>query len=289
MNPDPAEEVRKMRTSTVTTPPAARLTPAEPAVDRRDRHADRYGAVNQYSLAKILTLWAAAAVPMGLLAWVGTPLLEDQLSTRDPFIDALMICFNVGLLWILALVLIMVRREQGSLGWSSLRDALWLRQPQDPRTGTTRRTRWGWWALLFVVLTAVINLGFIDPEGPLPRDFPNALSSDRLESYFSGNWGGFALLVGVAVLAPVVEELFFRGLLLPRMRAAFGKRDFLVNGAMFGLYHVHQPWGMPASVIDGVVTQAYPARRFRSIWISLITHTAPSVLIIGVLLGLVLK
>ena len=33
------------------------------------------------------------------------------------FIDALLICFNVGLLWMLALVLIAVRREQGSLAW----------------------------------------------------------------------------------------------------------------------------------------------------------------------------
>ena len=96
------------------------------------------------------------------------------------------------------------------------------------------------------------------------------------------------MLVGVAVLAPIVEELFFRGLLLPRMRTVFGKRDFAVNGAMFGIYHLHQPWSMPASVIDGIVTQAYPARRFRSIWIALITHTLPSVLIIGVVLSLVL-
>lgn len=251
--------------------------------------SDRYEGIKQYSLATVLVLWAAAAVPMGLLAWVVAPLLKDQLSTRDPFVDALMICFNVGLLWVLALVLIMVRREQGSLAWPRVRNALWLQRPRDPKTGSTRGTRWGWWALLFVVLSAVINSGFINPKGPLPRDLPNAIDTDRVKHYFSGNWGGFALLVGIAVLAPVVEELFFRGLLLPRMRRVFGKWDFVVNGAMFGLYHLHQPWSMPASVIDGVVTQAYPARRFRSIWISLITHTAPSLLIIGIILALVLK
>ena len=270
----------------VTTPPIelAPVMTAEPL----SPVADRYTTITQYSLAKILTLWAAAAVPMGLLAWAIAPWLKGQLSTRDPFIDALLICFNAGLLWTLTLVLIMVRREQGSLAWPVVRDALWLQRPQDPRTGSTRATRWGWWALLFLVLTAVINAGFIDPKGPLPRDLPNAIDTDRIANYFSGNWGGFALLVGVAVLAPVVEELFFRGLLLPRMRGALGRRDFLANGAMFGLYHVRQPWSMPASVIDGIVTQAYPARRFRSIWIGLITHTAPSVLIIGVVLAKVL-
>jgi membrane protease YdiL (CAAX protease family) len=96
------------------------------------------------------------------------------------------------------------------------------------------------------------------------------------------------MLVAVAILAPVVEELLFRGLLLPRMRSAFGKRDYIANGALFTLYHVHQPWSMPATLIDGVVNQAYPTRRFQSTWMGLITHTIPSIVIIGFVLSLVL-
>ena len=57
----------------------------------------------------------------------------------------------------------------------------------------------------------------------------------------TGSWGWFALLLSVSFLAPWVEELFFRGLLLPRMRKVFGRIDWVVNGAMFGLYHLHQP------------------------------------------------
>ena len=55
--------------------------------------------------------------------------LGHQLGGRDPFIDAILICFNLGLLWMLTLVGILVRREQGSLDWSHVRDALWLRAP----------------------------------------------------------------------------------------------------------------------------------------------------------------
>jgi membrane protease YdiL (CAAX protease family) len=40
---------------------------------------------------------------------------------------------------------------------------------------------------------------------------------ERADHFFSGNWGWFAMLVAVALLAPVVEELLFPGLLLPRM------------------------------------------------------------------------
>jgi membrane protease YdiL (CAAX protease family) len=96
------------------------------------------------------------------------------------------------------------------------------------------------------------------------------------------------MLVAVAMLAPVVEELLFRGLLLPRMRAAFGKLDVVANGSLFALHHLHQPWSIPSSVIDGIVNQAYPTKRFRSTWMGLITHTVPSFVIIVVVLSLVL-
>jgi hypothetical protein len=45
---------------------------------------------------------------------------------------------------------------------------------------------------------------------------------------------------------------------------------------------------MPATLIDGIVNQAYATKRFRSTWMGLITHTAPSFVILAVVLGLVL-
>ena len=45
---------------------------------------------------------------------------------------------------------------------------------------------------------------------------------------------------------------------------------------------------MPNSFIDGVITLAYPTRRFQSTWMGLIVHTAPSLLIAVAGLSLVL-
>lgn len=261
----------------------ASIAPAPPAAPRSTDRA----ALPQYSLRQILAVWAAAAVPMGLLAWVVAPWLSDRLGGRDPLIEALLICFTAGLLWMLALVLILLRRELGGLAWPRVRDALWLRAPRDPKTSRVGGRVW-LWALPFVVLSAAVNALPIDPVGPMPRDLPKLIDTDRAEHFFAGNWGWFGMLVAVALLAPVVEELLFRGLLLPRMRAAFGKRDFVANGALFTIYHVHQPWSMPATLIDGIVNQAYPTRRFQSTWMGLITHTIPSFVIIGVVLSLVL-
>ena len=110
----------------------------------------------QYSLRQILAVWLAATVPMSILSWAIAPWLSDRIGGRDPFLDALLICFNVGLIWMIVLVLILVRREQGSLSWSHLRDALWLRAPRDPKSGRVGGRVW-WWVLPFTLFAAVEN------------------------------------------------------------------------------------------------------------------------------------
>ena len=248
---------------------------------------DRYEAIRQYSLAQILGVWAAAAVPMGVLAWVVAPLLRDQLGGRDPFAEALLICITAGLIWQFVLVLILIRRELGGLEWSRVRDALWLRSPRDPKTERVGGRVW-WWALLFVFLVALWQLVPAIP-GPSPRDFADFLSSDRGENFFRGAWGWFAVVVVFAVFNTVLgEELLFRGLLLPRMRAVFGRRDWVANGALFAVYHLHQPWSILNTLVEGIFLLAYPSRRFQSAWMGIIVHSAQSVFVIIIVLTLVL-
>jgi membrane protease YdiL (CAAX protease family) len=243
--------------------------------------------VEQYSKGRILGVSAGVTALMSFLGWLVAPWLADHLTTRDPFIDALLACFNTGLVVMLVLVAVLLRRERGSLGWADVRDGLRLRAPRDPRSGRRGGRVW-LWVIPFTLLAAVINALPIDPDGPVPRDLPVALETQRVADYFHGNWWGFAMLVANALLAPIVEEIVFRGFLLPRMRTAFGRGDFLVNGVLFTIYHLHQPWSMPAVLLDGTFAAAYPSRRFRSTWIALFSHTAPSVLVITVVLFMVL-
>jgi uncharacterized protein len=248
---------------------------------------DRYEAVRQYSLAQIIGVWAAAAVPMGVLAWIVAPLLEDQLGGDEPLAQALLICLTMGLVWQFLLVLILVRRELGGLEWPRMRDALWLRSPRDPKTGRVGGRVW-WWLLLLVVLLALLQEVPAIP-GPSVRDFGDFLDSDRGEAFFSGAWGWFALVVVFVVFNTVLgEELLFRGLLLPRMQGVFGKGDWVANGALFTLYHLHVPWVMPATLVEGIFLEAYPSRRFQSAWMGIIVHSVQSVVVTIIVLTLVL-
>lgn len=55
----------------------------------------------------------------------------------------------------------------------------------------------------------------------------------------------------------------------------------------FGLYHLHQPWGIPGDILTALVF-TYPAKRFRSNWFPIILHSGQSVYFLFLILGLVL-
>jgi membrane protease YdiL (CAAX protease family) len=250
-----------------------------------ERGDDRYAAVRQYSLAQILAVWAAAAVPMGFLAWVVAPWLRDQLGGDEPLAQALLICLTAGLIWQFVLVLILVKRELGTLQWSRVRDALWLRPPSDPKTGRVGGRVW-WWLLLFMFIFALEQALPAIP-GPSVRDFGDFIGTDRAEDFFRGAWGWFAVLVVLVIFNTVLgEELLFRGLLLPRMQGVFGKRDWVANGVLFAAYHLHQPWDIPTALVD-IFALSYPSRRFQSAWMGIIVHSAQSVVVVAVVLPLV--
>jgi hypothetical protein len=62
---------------------------------------------------------------------------------------------------------------------------------------------------------------------------------------------------------------------------------FVANGVLFAFYHLHTPWSIPASLADIILT-AYPTRRFQSVWMSIIVHSAQSVFAMFIILTLVL-
>jgi hypothetical protein len=85
-------------------------------VTYHEEDVDRYAAVRQYSLGQILAVWAAAALPMGILAWIVAPRLADTFAGAGdvPMMKALLICLTGGLIWQFVLVLALVGREQGT-------------------------------------------------------------------------------------------------------------------------------------------------------------------------------
>lgn len=243
--------------------------------------------IPQYRRRAILAVWAAAAAPMAALAWLVAPAVEDRFAGAGnvPMVKALLVCLTGGLVWQFVLVAVLVAREQRNLRWSTLREALWLRSPRSPRSGRVGGRVW----LILIPLFVLFAAEGLLPEFPHPenRDFAVFLESDAGQSFLSGAWGWFGVIVVLALFNTVLgEELLFRGFLLPRMNGAFGRGDWLANGVLFAAYHLHMPWAVLSPLADAFVL-AYPTKRYRSAWIGIAVHSAQSVVIAVLVLTLV--
>ncbi|HET7421289.1 MAG TPA: CPBP family intramembrane glutamic endopeptidase [Candidatus Dormibacteraeota bacterium] len=241
----------------------------------------------QLSLRKILAIWAAATLPMGAAAWMAAPFLARATGGPNAQPKALLVTLSLGLVWQFVLVVGLVYREQGSLRWSTVRAVLWLRSPESPGSGRRGGRLWLVVALMIAGLALVEAIPAI--PHPVDRDLGQFLGTPAGHAFLRGAWGWLGVILVLLVFNTVLgEELLFRGLLLPRMNRVFGRFDWLANGVLFALYHVHTPWTIPAVLVDSVFL-AYPARRYRSALISILAHSAQSVLILGLATALVLR
>jgi membrane protease YdiL (CAAX protease family) len=265
-----------------------RIAEASPAlVGSQELQELQDAKVRQYSVPQVLGIWAAAALPMAALAWGVGPRLAATLHGPTAFSRALILSLTAGMLWQLVLVLALVWREQRSLRWSVVTSALWLRTPRNPRTGL--RDRRLWWVL--VPLTMFFFAEELLPVLPTPatRDLGLFLGSQSGQQFFSGNWPWLAICVAMFALNTMLgEELLFRGLLLPRMAGAFGRWDWLANGVLFAVYHLHVPWVIPQTLLVDTFVLGYPSRRYRSALIGIAVHSVQSVFFTVLLVGLVL-
>lgn len=258
---------------------------------------------DQYSLVKILGIWALATLPLAILSWIVFPSLAPDFES-DPLGSGVtrVTLLTLGLIWMFVLSMIIVRQEEGDLGWVTVKRRLRLNAPRDPKTGEKRHRLWLWVvpALIGIILLDVVlasTLGdlwvsifpfFAAPPG---YSFDAIFESQEILEGLVGAWWFFALFVVFATFNSILgEEFLFRGVLLPKMEGVFGRWSWVANGLLFGFFHLHQPWGMLTSIVGGALFYAFPAWRYRSTWMSIIVHSAQNVffafLILGVVLGL---
>lgn len=241
------------------------------------RHPRDLPDSEQYSLVKILAIWAASALPMGLALWWITPtFLAPRMEV--PGIGYLVLA-TLGLVWQTVLAFILLRREVRPFTWQGIKRRLWLHAPTSPRTG---RTRWVylWWAIVAAVLyLALAMTAVLEPLNDLLlRALPglaapeHGLIANLAVPEVVGQWWLMGVLV-VLILGNYVvgEELIFRGILLPKMRGAFGRWDVLASGVLFATYHVHAIWAVPAMLVTDWI-YAYLTKRYRSYWMGALFH-----------------
>jgi len=249
---------------------------------------------DQYNLWQIGAIWLAAGLPMWILGWLVYPALSEGLSATDAGLMRLRL-LTIGLIWQFVLSMIILYREEGNIRLETIRHRFWLNNPVSPKTGKVNNRLW-WWIIPLILLTAAVGMMLSGPLSELwvsifpflaePPGYNAAVLFESPEQWV----GAWNLLVLYAVLSVfntfLGEEFIFRGVLLPKMEGVFGKWDWVANGVIFALYHLHQPWGILGN-IDGLVF-AFSGKRFRSNWFPIILHSVQSVFFMFLILGMIL-
>lgn len=248
------------------------------------------------SLGQVILLWAIVTAPMVVLAWVVAP----WAIARAPFPAAVTywLCLWVGMIWQTAVALWAIRRQEGNLNWTTLKQRLRLNAPKDPRTG--RPTAHPWWRLVidWPILALIFLLTILAPLWILliarfsfdvyawpGSHWPAYANLTELASpEFAGQFG--SIILGLLVWfwsAILAEETFFRGVLLAGTAETWGRRRaWLANAALYAAYYAFQWWLIPARAITGLII-ARTAQRYRSTLPAIVLRGAEGAVVLGLL------
>lgn len=192
----------------------------------------------------MLPVVVAAAVQSALENWEAAEQLYGVLY------ESAMLFTAVSGLLAIGVILLFYRIRRKKLG-----DALWLRRVEGPGllSGAALAP-----ALYLAVTVAMMAL-------------PEAWLDSYAEASSGVSGGGVIGIVAVVLVAPVVEEFIFRGLIMTRLAQAMpGWLAAALSAAIFGLCHGHPVWFAYTFVLG--VLFGLMDLRLGSIWPSILAH-----------------
>ena len=154
----------------------------------------------------------------------------------------------------------------------------WAAFSQRFRLGRMGRHEWLWSVLGLLVLLIVaqgLNMGLLALYEALHFTPPS----------FTFQAFNPLLMLTLLFFNIVGEEFWWRGYMLPRQEAHFGRTAFLVNGVMWAFFHLFKWWAVPAMLLLCLIIP-YTSQRLK--------HNGPAIFLhfmqngLGVVLGIIL-
>jgi membrane protease YdiL (CAAX protease family) len=237
--------------------------------------------IPQYGVAASVLMFVWPALWFTLLIYViGRQFVPDDGTTPTWLLLAITV-LGTGAELVAGLVLL--HREGYPLKISALEDRIRWRWPQ------------GWKAWLLAGIVFILGMSLSMAMGPanralattpgfVPPEWWPAASNPTIEVKSAADAfpdvtleGNFLFVLLYFVIGLVFnifgEEIYYRGFLLPRMRDAFGKWDWVANGVLFTLKHVYQRWLFPGILVGGLGF-AFAAGPLASLPLAMVYHWA---------------
>lgn len=139
------------------------------------------------------------------------------------------------------------------------------------------------WALPCILFALAVFIFLAKMEHPIWTIFNWVPEWFRIDRFDAGTVERSLMIVTIVlnlllngILGPLVEELYFRGFLLPRM-GKLGKAAPLVNTVLFSLYHFFTPWENITRII-AMIPYIYVVWYKKNIRIGIVVHCTMNVL-----------
>jgi membrane protease YdiL (CAAX protease family) len=244
------------------------------------------GSVEQHSLGYSIALHLLPGAALLLFVVLAAPLVR---SLGFPTIFALFVGIPLVIVPIeLGYLLYQAKRTTGT--WS-LASVVNYRE----RLSLPKYALWGFGLYAWFIGMVFASMALFDAW--IARTFFSWLPESILQFSSSVEGGGDVSLVVLVVffivafafnglIGPVVEELYFRGHLLPRIDR-LGRWAPVLNAVLFSVYHLWTPWQNPGRIV-GLLPWVYTVWRTRSVYLSIIVHVAANLTFLLLFLAAVL-
>lgn len=208
--------------------------------------------VHQYGLFKIILMFLWPAVWFSILIYGLALLFISENAGYTPTWLVIVISL-LGNGAEISVAIGILRREGEKITWNYLKERLGIRWPKAALKE--------WLTVLGIVTAAFVFTMLLMPlETEVARNLPppqwmpdhplkeiESIRDAFPDVNLLGNFGFIFLNFFVVnlIFTTFGEELYYRAVLLPKMRGVFGKYDFIANGIGFTLKHAYFYWRFP--------------------------------------------
>ena len=109
----------------------------------------------QYSLLKIMTIWAIVSLPMLVLVFYVAPFIAPH-SDIHPFLW-IWYAGIAGMAWQFVVSMWILYQELDQFTWPAIKERIWLNKPSDPNTGK-KSYKLFWWLIPSFIFILVFEM-----------------------------------------------------------------------------------------------------------------------------------
>ncbi len=102
---------------------------------------------------------------------------------------------------------------------------------------------------------------------------------DLFSRIFENDYGPWGVVLKVVIIAPIIEEMIFRGIIMHGFMRNYSKFSaIIISALMFALFHLN-PWQFPSAFALGILL-GWLMVRTRSILLCILGHSVNNLLVL---------